>query len=158
MMSNDKEIKIVFLCLGNICRSPMAEFIAKDLILNKSIRNIKISSCGTANYHQGEYMHKGTDKVLSKYKIEHSNFSSNQINKKIFDEADFILVMDESNYQDVINKFGSNKKVRKITDYCSLNYSNVPDPWYTNDFEETFRILNNSIKNFFESELNIEIN
>lgn len=56
--------------------------------------------------------------------------------------------MDNQNKIDVEKKFGKNNKIIKITDFCTLNYRDVPDPWYTNNFDETFEILDNSIKNF----------
>ncbi|WP_022935316.1 low molecular weight protein-tyrosine-phosphatase [Mesomycoplasma moatsii] len=142
-------MKIVFVCLGNICRSPMAEFIAKYYTKRRKIKNLEISSCGTANYHEGQQMHHETKVILDRYDIPRFGFRAKVINKEIFDSANYILVMDNLNYEDVVNKFGQNKKILKITDFCSLNYNEVPDPWYSKNFEETYEILLNSINNFF---------
>lgn len=143
-------MKITFVCLGNICRSPMAQYLAIDYLVNNNIKNIEVDSCGTSSYHQGEFMHIGTDKLLTKLNINHHDFKSKPINKKIFDESDYIFVMDDSNFEDVVNKFGNNKKIKKITDYCSLGYSKVPDPWYDNNFDLVYLILIDSIANFFK--------
>lgn len=144
-------MKITFVCLGNICRSPMAQYLALDYVQKNNLKNIEIDSCGTANYHEGEFMHNGTSKVLNNLNIEHSKFKSKPINKKIFDETDYLFVMDDSNYENVVNKFGHNKKIQKITNFCTLNYNYVPDPWYSHNFAQTYEILYNSITNFFKS-------
>lgn len=142
---------IVFVCLGNICRSPMAEYLAKQYLNLKNIKNITIESYGTANYHEGSFMHEGTDMILTNLNIYHDNFKSKQINKKVFDNADYIIVMDNSNYQNIINKFGKSDKIFKLTNYCTLGYDEVPDPWYTTNFKLTYEIINNSIENFFKT-------
>lgn len=144
-------MKITFVCLGNICRSPMAQYLALDYVQKNNLSNIEIDSCGTANYHEGEFMHKGTSKILKNLKIDHNSFKSKQITKKLFDESDYIFVMDDSNYNDVVSKFGNHQKIQKMTDFCTLNYDYVPDPWYSNNFDQTYEILNNSIVNFFKA-------
>lgn len=128
-------MKITFVCLGNICRSPMAEFIAKNIINQKGLKNFIIDSCGTSGYHDGEGMHPGTKKILNKYSIPSNGFISKKITNQIFDSSDFVVVMDNSNYNNIVNMFGDNKKIIKICKY-SNNYSQVPDPWYTNNFQE----------------------
>ena len=121
-------MKILFVCLGNICRSPMAEYIAKDYVKKNNLNNIEIKSRGTASYHEGEFMHKGTHTILEKYNIDHLDFKSKQITKNDYIESDFIFVMDDSNYDEIISRFGYNEKVIKITNFCTLGYSYVPDP------------------------------
>lgn len=126
----------------------MAEFIAKDII-NKNVfkNNFIFSSAGLHNYHEGDSMHMGTYKKLKEMNIECENFVSKPINKKMFDEFDLIYVMDNSNYEEIVRKFGNNVKVKKICNYSTLGYLEVPDPWYTNDFDETYKILFNAIQN-----------
>ncbi len=76
---------ILFVCLGNICRSPMAEFIAKDIIKTKyQDKDYHIDSAGTANYHEGDNMHEGTHKLLLSKNIEHSGFHSKQISIELY--------------------------------------------------------------------------
>ena len=120
-------MKILFVCLGNICRSPMAEFICKDLL--KDNKNIEIDSAGTSGYHDGDDMHSGTKKLLKEKNIFCDGFSSKKISKSLIFESDFILVMDDQNLKTLINKFGENNKIKKITNYSSnktIEY--VPDP------------------------------
>ncbi|KFB07903.1 low molecular weight phosphatase family protein, partial [Malacoplasma iowae DK-CPA] len=94
-------VKITFVCLGNICRSPMAEFICKDLIVNKyKNNNITVDSAGTSGYHDGEYMHQKTANILQKNNINNKPFVSKKITSNLVNESDYVFAMDNSNYQD----------------------------------------------------------
>lgn len=146
-------MKITFVCLGNICRSPMAEFICKDLLINKYHNNkIMVDSAGTSGYHDGEYMHKKTAMVLDKYNISNKPFVSKKITIDIINQSDYIFAMDDSNFNDLIS-FGTPKqKLFKITDFLKIQkYDNIPDPWYTDNFELTYSLLNESIDNFLRT-------
>lgn len=146
-------MNIIFVCLGNICRSPMAEYICKNLLNTKYNQlNVNVDSAGTSGYHDGEDMHKSTRKKLLENNIKNINFVSKKITKKLFDENDMIFAMDKNNYNDLINLFGENNKVVLITDYLvNQKYDYVPDPWYTNNFDETYSILSEAIDNFLNS-------
>ncbi|OCX43390.1 phosphotyrosine protein phosphatase [Campylobacter ornithocola] len=139
--------KIIFVCLGNICRSPMAEFIMKDLISKANLNNkFIISSAGTSGYHDGEDMHYKTKALLSNKNIITKPFYSKKLNLKMCKENDLIIVMDNNNYNEVVKKFPNFKhKIQKITSYAlELGYDEVPDPWYSNNFNETYDILSHA--------------
>ncbi len=121
-------IKLNFVCLGNICRSPMAEFIAKQIAHDYKLSNISITSSGTAGYHDGEDMHHGTKKLLTQKHIQCDGFVSKRITSQLFNDATYVIVMDNSNYHNVERMFGSHDKIIKICDYCTLGYQEVPDP------------------------------
>ncbi len=143
---------ILFVCLGNICRSPMAEFVAKD-ILSKKYPDLKlqIKSAGTANYHVGEPMHKGTASLLKEKQIPCDGFSAKQINDELWSWADIILVMDKKNILALTSMYKEDSRIKLITDYSPNKVNEVPDPWYTGNFEEVYEILSDSIDNYFKT-------
>ena len=143
-------MKILFVCAGNICRSPIAEFIAKHFIKQNQIKNVEVKSCGLNGFHNGQSMHQGSAKILDHYGIVHQDFTSKQINQDYFDWADIIFIMDQDNYEDITRWFGTNTKIHKITEYSNkLKYKEVPDPWYDHNFDLPYQILFDAIHNFF---------
>ncbi|TNH35610.1 low molecular weight protein-tyrosine-phosphatase [Campylobacter helveticus] len=136
--------KIIFVCLGNICRSPMAEFVMKDLLEKEGrIGEFQISSAGTSGEHNGEGMHYGTKNKLSVKNIKISNFVSKKLTQEMCDESDMIIVMDNMNLQNVKRVYKNvESKLRKMTDFAKgLGYDEVPDPWYSRNFDETYTII-----------------
>ena len=135
--------RILMVCLGNICRSPLAEGILKS----KLTANYFINSCGTANYHIGNQPDIRSIDVAKKYGIDISTHLGRQFSVNDFDNFDVIYVMDSSNYQDVV-KLATNtvqkNKIRLIMNELE-NYSNqiVPDPYYgtSKDFEFCYQLL-----------------
>lgn len=135
--------KILFICLGNICRSPMAEYIFRNMAAKRGIA-VQTASAGTSGWHDGEGMHCGTADVLDGLGIASQGFVSRKIKKSDVNDYDYLIVMDDSNLRDVEKLFGRQpEKIFKITDVLPANspYDHVPDPWYTGNFNETRDIL-----------------
>lgn len=125
--------KIVFVCLGNICRSPMAEFVMKNLT-----DDFKIESRATSGWEHGNPIHQGTQSVLKKHGVFYDKTkTSQQISKKDFTEFDLIVGMDESNVRDLkrMAPVGTQDKIYQF------ETENVPDPWYTGDFDATYDMV-----------------
>jgi len=136
--------KILMVCLGNICRSPLAEGILKSKIPNDSFL---IDSAGTADYHLGKSPDKRSIAVAKKHSIDISNLKGRQFNISDFDVFDFIYVMDESNYNNVLSLARNKADVDKVKFilnevYPKQNY-NVPDPYYggNDGFENVYKML-----------------
>ncbi|UOP04188.1 low molecular weight protein-tyrosine-phosphatase [Conchiformibius kuhniae] len=133
--------KILFVCLGNICRSPMAEYLCRDLAKKRGIA-LHTASAGTSGWHDGEFMHCGTAEVLDGLNIASQGFASRKLRDADFAEFDYLIVMDDHNLRDVRARFGTHDKIFKITDLCpESGYDHVPDPWYTGNFNETRDLL-----------------
>jgi hypothetical protein len=134
--------KILFICLGNICRSPMAEYIFKDRAAKRGL-SVYAKSAGTSGWHDGEGMHNKTADILDKLNIAADDFVSSKIKKGDINDFDYLIVMDDSNLHDVQKLFGKQDKIFKITDLLPQphQYDHVPDPWYTGNFIETRDIL-----------------
>ena len=130
-------MKILMVCLGNICRSPLAEGILRS----KLNANYFIDSAGTGPWHIGKSPDKRSVSVAEKYGIDISTQRARQFSEADFDKFDLIFVMDQSNYSDVLahaKNDDQRKKVRLI-----LENRDVPDPYFGEDdgFEEVYRLL-----------------
>ncbi len=141
--------KILMVCLGNICRSPLGEGILREKIKKTKVE-ITIDSAGTANYHIGEHPDKRTIENALKHNIDISTLKARQFSVEDYDNFDLIFVMDSSNYSDVISLARNNEDVRKVEMILNRVYPNanmsVPDPYFGGEqgFENVFTILNNA--------------
>lgn len=136
--------KILMVCLGNICRSPLAEGIMRSKLPNTGFI---IDSAGTANYHVGNKPDRRSIAVAKKYGLDISQLKGRQFDVRDFDAFDHIFVMDESNYSNVISLARNDKDVKKVKlilneVYPNQNYS-VPDPYYGGDagFDNVYKML-----------------
>ena len=136
--------KILMVCLGNICRSPLAEGILKSKL---SSDNFYVDSAGTANYHTGELPDIRSIQIAQKYHIDISDQRGRQFNVKDFDVFDHIYVMDRSNYHNVISLARNNNDKRKVKLILKELYPednmDVPDPYYggQDGFQNVFNLL-----------------
>lgn len=145
-------IKVLFVCLGNICRSPMAEFLLKDMVKKKNLDNIfLIESAGTSNEEEGNTVHYGTRKKLSEIGISTDGKYARKLIKTDYEKYDYILAMEERNVRDSIRIFGGDKenKVQRLLDY-SKNPRDIADPWYTGNFDETYNDIKEGLEDFLK--------
>lgn len=138
--------KILMVCLGNICRSPVAEGILRKKIEKRGLDAL-VDSAGTSNYHIGEHPDKRSILNAQKKGLDISKLKARQFTLRDFDDFDKIFVMDSSNYGDVIEQARNaydRKKVEMILNvlYPDSNMS-VPDPYYGGEqgFENVFTLL-----------------
>ncbi len=136
--------KILMVCLGNICRSPLAEGIMRSKLTSD---DVIVDSAGTANYHIGNSPDKRSVSVAKKYGINISHLKGRQFNISDFDAFDMIYVMDQSNFKNVIALARNDEDITKVKlilneVYPNQNY-NVPDPYYGGDegFENVYKML-----------------
>ena len=136
-------VKVVMVCLGNICRSPLAE----GILQSKVSKDVFVDSAGTANYHVGEFPDKRSIATAKKHGIDISKQRCKHFTHKHFEEFDYIYVMDQSNYENVIKLAPTEKakqKVKLILNESKPNLNlEVPDPYYGGDdgFENVFKML-----------------
>ncbi len=134
-------IKIMFVCLGNICRSPMAEFLMKDYLKDKADKDeFLIRSSATSAWENGNPVHYGTKNILDRLGISCKGKISTQLTKADYDKYDYFIGMDESNRRNMFRIFGADpeNKISLLLDYAGLDRG-VADPYYTGDFESTYR-------------------
>lgn len=138
-----KTIHVLFVCLGNICRSPMAEGVFRHLVEQAQLNGqIKTDSAGTGAWHVGEPPHSGTLKVLHDRSINYIHHSR-QVQRDDFLHFDYIIAMDSDNFYDLKRmRQGSSAKLHKLLEFApNLGVSDVPDPYYTGRFEEVYRLV-----------------
>lgn len=145
-------IKVCFLCHGNICRSTMAEFVFKDFVKKKGTAD-KFSICSKALHNDeiGSPVHYGTARILDRIGIDYSKKRAEKVYGSHYDEFDYIIGMDEYNRRDMNRVFGGDKdnKCSLLLDYTKRPRS-VADPWYTGDFETTYRDVVDGITAFYD--------
>lgn len=136
------QIGVLFVCLGNICRSPMAEAIFRNLVKERGMESqFDIDSAGTGDWHIGEGPHHGTVKKLAEHHISTQGMYSRQLKREDYDRFDYIVCMDESNIKNALPMLGQQKssKVFRLLDLIK-DSKDVPDPYFTGDFEETYQL------------------
>ncbi|MDE7424952.1 MAG: low molecular weight phosphotyrosine protein phosphatase [Lachnospiraceae bacterium] len=134
-------IRVLFICHGNICRSPMAEFIMKDLARKANLeQEIEIASAATSTEEIGNDIHYGTKGILKKYNIPFTRRGARQITKADYRHYDYLVGMDTANIRNMNRIFGGDpeKKIYKMLSFAGVN-RDVADPWYTGNFEETYQ-------------------
>ncbi|MFQ3362614.1 MAG: protein-tyrosine phosphatase [Woeseiaceae bacterium] len=141
-----KKVNILFVCLGNICRSPMAEGVLNSLIKEVKHDNyIEVDSAATHNYHSNAPPDKRACFVASSHGIDITKQRSRQITDDDFAKFDLIFSMDESIHKNLLRRSKrSDYKIKQLADYIKeLDYSSIPDPYYgdLNDFENTFSLI-----------------
>ena len=145
---NKKKISLLFVCLGNICRSPAAEGIMKNIVEKNDLQDIiEVDSAGTSGWHEGDLPDERMRAHGEKRKYNFCS-RSRKFKKSDFDNFDYIIVMDENNYESVKALAGNPEQVKKIhlmTEF-SLQYGyydEIPDPYYGNssDFELVLDLL-----------------
>ncbi|MDJ1468122.1 low molecular weight protein-tyrosine-phosphatase [Cytophagaceae bacterium DM2B3-1] len=149
-------VKILFVCLGNICRSPLAEGIFNHLVVKKGLQNVLVSrSAGTADYHIGEPADRRTIKVARKHGIE-IHHEGSQLSENDFQEYDYIVAMDHSNYLNITRHPGyisSRAVVVMMRNFdTAASDLNVPDPYFgsMDGFERVYHMLMKANEGFIE--------
>lgn len=132
-------MKVAFVCLGNICRSPMAEFIFKDLIKKRGVFDIKVTSFATSGCEVGNPIYPPAKNTLLSHGLMCEHIAQ-QITLKDIESNDYILVMDSENLKSIYRLTGGKckDKIFKLLSFSGME-KDVADPWYTNDFETAYQ-------------------
>lgn len=132
-------MKILMVCLGNICRSPLAHGVMEHLVKEKGL-NWEIDSAGTGSWHCGNPPDKRSIVIAKSYGIDISNQRARQFQTSDFDEFDHILVMDKHNYTDVISLAHNQQQRDKVKLFIPDNF--VPDPYHDDSqFEHVYQLI-----------------
>ncbi len=145
-------IKVMFVCLGNICRSPMAEFVLKDMVKKRGLENnFFIRSSATSSEEVGNDIHYGTRNKLTQEKIPFEKRRAAKLRKEDYDEYDYIIGMEKSNIINIKRIVGEDidNKIYRLLDF-SDKPRDIADPWYTGNFDITFNDIMEGCNGFLE--------
>lgn len=145
--------KVCFVCLGNICRSPMAELILRNMLKKRNITDIEVISRATSYCEVGSPIYTPAKRVLAQNGISGDHIAQ-QITQSDIASSDYILVMDSSNYEKILKVCGEahKDKVHKLMSYCGLD-KDIDDPWYTDDFEKAYEEITLGCESFLNTVL-----
>ncbi|MBV9852419.1 MAG: low molecular weight phosphotyrosine protein phosphatase [Armatimonadetes bacterium] len=135
-------IRVLFVCLGNICRSPMAEAVFRHRVKLAGLEDqIEADSAGTGDWHVGEPPHHGTARLLADNQIEYDH-CARQLTARDLNHFDYIITMDEANRRGVGRLGKGRARVAALLDYAPhARVAEVPDPYYTGNFEEVYHLV-----------------
>ncbi|WP_423147009.1 low molecular weight protein-tyrosine-phosphatase [Rubrolithibacter danxiaensis] len=144
-------MKILMVCLGNICRSPLAHGIMEHLVKEKGL-DWEIDSAGTGNWHIGSPPDHRSIAIAKKYGVDISRQCCRQFRIQDFDEYDRIYVMDRMNLRDVLSMARSEKDKQKVK--LLLDQEIVPDPYYEDEqFDPVYKMIEKGCRNILEKEI-----
>ena len=133
-------IKILFVCHGNICRSPMAEYVMKDLVRKSGYEDLfYIASAATSLEEIGNHIHHGTRTKMREVGIPTDNRVAVQLKRSDYDKYDYIIGMDRWNYKNILRIVGEDTegKVSLLLEFAGSS-RDIADPWYTGNFDQTY--------------------
>ena len=131
--------KILMVCHGNICRSPMAEFVLRDMLKKRGIEGIEVASAATSTEEIGNGVHRGTVRILHSLGIDCSFKRARQMTRADYRECDLLLGADSRNIVNMKRIAGADHdgKILRLLDFTDRP-RDISDPWYTGDFDTTY--------------------
>ncbi len=142
--------KVLFVCHGNICRSPMAEYVLRDMAKKRGRDDIVCASCATSTEEIGNPVYPPARRLLAEKGISCDGHAARQATKKDAQDYDYIFCMDEMNVRNLARIFDAKgmEKVQKLMDL--VGGGNVADPWYTGDFNATWNDVTRACEKLLE--------
>lgn len=145
-------IRILFVCHGNICRSPMAEFLMKKMVSDRGIAdNFYIESAATSTEEIGNPVHRGTAGILSGLGIDFYKKRARQMTRRDYESFDYLIGMDYYNIKNMerICKGDPEGKIHLLLKFAGED-RDVADPWYTGDFDRTYEDIDKGLNAFLK--------
>lgn len=146
-------VQVLFVCLGNICRSPMAEAVFQRLVDEAGLADeIQVDSAGTSAYHVGEQAHPGTRRVLSHHGIKYDGRARQIKADDHHNDTTYFIAMDSENLEELRTRFGDLPHTHRLLDFAAhANVHDVPDPYYSDNFDYVYRLVDDGCRGLLES-------
>lgn len=143
---------ILFVCTGNICRSPMAEAVMRHKVAAAGLeQEIAVDSAGTDGWHAGEPPHRGTRAVLHAHEIATDGLVARQVTRHDLEAFDYLVAMDgehEAHLRSLMQRYGGRGQVVRCLDFADLSVAqgrrDVPDPYYTGEFDLVYELVDSA--------------
>jgi protein-tyrosine phosphatase len=137
----EKLIRVLFVCLGNICRSPMAEGIFRGLVQEAGLAHrVEVASAGTGGWHAGERPHRRTLAVLKEHHFDLGNKRARQVTRSDLQVYDYVVAMDAENAADVLALSGT--RIPRLMEFAPAGLpQDVPDPYFSGGFEAVYDLV-----------------
>ena len=141
-------LKVLFVCMGNICRSPMAEAVFRHRVAEAGLADqFEIDSAGTIDLHAGAPPHQGTQRILRQQGIDVGSQRSRPVRRSDLDEYDYVVAMDRENLDDLLALSPQARNVSRLLDYApGEGLRDVSDPYYTGGFDATYRLVDAGVR------------
>lgn len=146
-------VRVLFVCLGNICRSPMAEAVFRARVKEKGWEDrFEIASCGTGKWHIGERPHPGTLEILDKHGIPHEGMRAQYLSGDEILSYDYIIAMDRSNVENLEKMDVPRERVQMLTDFVPGSEGiDVPDPYFDGRFDFVYDLVSTGTENLLRA-------
>ena len=142
-------MRVLFVCLGNICRSPLAEAMFRQMVKEHGLSDqITIDSAGTSSEEEGNHPYPGIQQIMTKYHLDGHQLVSRPITMNDFEQFDLIIGMDDMNLRHLhaIAPSDAQSKIHGIYDLTpGKQGAAIPDPWYTHEFQKTYDALHEAL-------------
>lgn len=141
-------VRVLFVCLGNICRSPMAEAIFQKLVDEAGLsERIEVDSAATSAYHVGEQAHPGTRRVLARHGITYDGRARQLRPEDINDNSSYLIAMDSDNAATLRQLYGEQPHIHRLLDFATHTpVHDVPDPYYSDNFDYVYRLVDDGCR------------
>lgn len=146
------KVRVLFVCLGNICRSPTAEALFRHSVKERGLEDsFSIESCGLGTWNLGQPPHPDTQAILKANNIPFDGMRAKQLSTDTINSYDYILAMDQSNVEGLLKQGVDRDKVQFLTDYVeSREGEDVPDPYYHGNFDEVFALIREGVNGLLD--------
>ena len=141
-------VQVLFVCLGNICRSPMAEAVFQKLIDENGLsEQVLVDSAGTSAYHIGERAHPGTRRVLARSGIPYDGRARQIGAADVSGTSTYLIAMDGDNVDDLRRRFGDLPNLHRLLEFAGqTSVRDVPDPYYSDNFDYVYRLIDDGCR------------